>query len=482
MQIDKLYSIKNCKTLIYGDFVVDKYIIGKVKRVSVDGPVPILEVQERISRLGGAGNFVSDVVELGGTARVIGCVGDDNDGRWILEKLSEKNVDVRYVHMKSDIRTIVKTRIVSKNQQYVRLDEEDKAGMNAEYAEFIKDNIDKILSDINVVIIADINKGVITAEIAQFIIKTANEYKIPVVVSPRGDDYSKYSGATVCTPNLNELREVTGENLDTYEEIIQAGLKVREDMNFKYLMLTRSEKGITIFNSNNSTANFPTKARDMVDVTGAGDAVATITALGLGVGYEIEDCCRLANLAASIVCSKFGIATVSISELLEDLLYTGEFKSITLDLAKFTAESLKEKGKKIVFMNGFFDLLHAGHVVQFAKAKAMGDVLIVGVYNDDITKSLLGEGRPIVNEKNRIAMLGGLESIDYILLMDEEKPDSILEIIKPDVFYKGSEWADKEIPEKELVESYGGIIKIFDAEKTESTNNIINKIVENNHR
>jgi len=133
-------------------------------------------------------------------------------------------------------------------------------------------------------------------------------------------------------------------------------------------------------------------------------------------------------------------------------------------------------------MNGFFDLLHAGHVVQFAKAKAMGDVLIVGVYNDDITKSLLGEGRPIVNEKNRIAMLGGLESIDYILLMDEEKPDSILEIIKPDVFYKGSEWADKEIPEKELVESYGGIIKIFDAEKTESTNNIINKIVENNHR
>lgn len=479
MQVDKLHDISKCKVLIYGDFMVDKYIIGSVKRISPEAPVPILEVTKKNSKLGGAGNVVNNILALGASTRVLGCVGDDADGQWIVNQLKKQCADTGFLKTNEQVMTIVKTRVVSKNQQYLRLDEERIQDIPQEYAQYIQENIEEILTDISVLIISDYGKGAVTKELAGFLIEHANRANIPIVVDPKGKDYSKYVGATVCTPNTNELKVVTGITSEEESVITEAGFKLRQDISLKYLMLTRSEKGISIFDETKKT-DYPAVAKDVIDVTGAGDTVVSVVALGLAVGYEIGECSKLANLAASVVCSKFGAATLSMNELLECILYTGEFKNIDAEVAVFISENLKEKGKKVVFTNGCFDLVHAGHVSSFNQAKSMGDVLIVAVNSDASVKRLKGDKRPIVSEQNRMAMLCALECIDYVILMEDDNPINLIQAIKPDITVKGKDWENKYLPEREVVEGYGGEVRFIELEKGLSTTNIINKIVEIN--
>ena len=479
MQVDKLHNVNKCKVLIYGDFMVDKYIIGDVNRISPEAPVPILQVNKKNSKLGGAGNVVNNILALGASTRVLGCVGNDADGEWIVTRLNKRNADTRFMKCDEDVMTIVKTRIVSKKQQYMRLDEEVVKDIPDSYAEFVKENIESIYEDISVLIISDYGKGAVTKELAQFLICYANEKNISIVVDPKGKDYSKYNGATLCTPNTNELKVVKGLPSDSEEIITKAGFELREDINLKYLMLTRSEKGISVFDEKNKY-DYPAVEKEVVDVTGAGDTVVSVVALALAVGYEIGDCCRLANLAASVVCSKFGAATLSMNELFECILYSGEFKLVKLDVAEFVAENLREKGKKIVFTNGCFDLVHAGHVSSFNQAKEMGDVLIVAINSDKSIKRIKGDKRPIVDENNRIKMLCALDCIDYVILMEDDNPIDIIKTIKPDITVKGKDWEDKFLPEREIVESYGGQVRFIKLEEGLSTTNIINKILEIN--
>lgn len=479
MKVDRLHDISKCKVLIYGDFMVDKYIMGNVKRISPEAPVPILEVTKKNSKLGGAGNVVNNIIALGASTRVLGCVGDDADGMWIIERLNKRSADTAFMQMDSDVMTIVKTRVVSKKQQYIRLDEERIQDIPDTYEAYVRENIEEILKDISVIIISDYGKGAVTKQIAGFLIDKANERNIPVVVDPKGSDYSKYRGATVCTPNTNELKVVTGITSEEETAITEAGFALRDEVSLKYLMLTRSEKGISVFEDEKKT-DYPAVEKDVVDVTGAGDTVVSVVALGLAVGYDIGECSKLANLAASVVCSKFGAATLSMNELLECILYTGEFKNIDAEVAVFIAENLREKGKKVVFTNGCFDLVHAGHVSSFNQAKNMGDVLIVAVNSDASVKRLKGDKRPIVTEDNRIAMLCALECIDYVILMEDDNPIRLIEAIKPDITVKGKDWEDKYLPEREVVEAYGGEVRFIELEKGLSTTNIINKIVEVN--
>lgn len=478
MNVDKLHRIKESTVLIYGDFMVDKYIWGSVKRISPEAPVPILEVNKKQSKLGGAGNVVNNIVALGAATRVLGYVGTEEDGAWILRELENIGADTAYMKQREEVTTIVKTRIVSRNQQYIRLDEEIVKDIPAEYAEQVRQNIDAILHDITVIVISDYGKGAVTKKLAQFMIQKAKEREIPVIVDPKGTDYSKYAGASVCTPNMNELKLVTGYALDTEENIKEAGEKLREQTDLTYLMLTRSEKGISVFQNDGVKKDFPAVEKDVIDVTGAGDTVVAVTALCLGAGYPIEDCCVLANMAASVVCSRFGAATLSMNELMECILYSGEFKLIDRKAACFIAENLRSKGKKLVFTNGCFDLVHAGHVSSFNQAKSMGDVLIVAVNSDASVKRLKGDKRPIVGQDHRISLLCALESIDYVMLMEEDTPVAIMEALKPDIAVKGKDWEGKDIPEKKVVESYGGQMKFIDLEQGLSTTNIIRKIME----
>ena len=476
MQVDRLHKIKKSRVLIYGDFMVDKYIIGSVKRISPEAPVPILEVTGTQSKLGGAGNVVNNIMTMGAATRVIGCVGNDSNGEWIKNRLREKGADIEFLRCAED----VKTRIISKNQQYMRLDEEVIQDISDEYSIYIKENIDKVLDGITVVIISDYAKGAITKDLAQFIIKEANDRKIKIVVDPKGKDYSKYYGATVCTPNINELSVVSDMELLSEEDIVQAGQRVKKDVNLTYLLLTRSEKGISIFKDNNIKQDFPAIEKDVVDVTGAGDTVVSMVALCLGIGYSIEDSCILANFAASVVCSKFGAATVSMNELLESINYSGEFKVIDANVAKYIVKSLKEKGKKVVFTNGCFDLVHAGHISSFKQAKLMGDVLIVAVNSDASVKRLKGEKRPVIDQANRMKMLCALECVDYVILMEDDTPVNLIQDIEPDIAVKGRDWEGKDIPEKKVVEGYGGEMCFIELEQGLSTTSIIGKILESN--
>lgn len=480
MQIEKIKSIMENTVLVYGDFMVDKYISGNVKRISPEAPVPILNVTGKESKLGGAGNVVNNIIAMGATTRVVGCLGEDEDGRWIIDALNNAGADTRYMKLDKQQQTIVKTRIVSKNQQYLRCDEETVKDIPDSYADFIINNIDEVFDNVTVVIISDYGKGSITHRLAQCFIDKAKEKNIPVIVDPKGTEYEKYSGATVCTPNMNELQVVTGIKVSTEDEIQEVGEKLRDRLGLTYLMVTRSEDGISVIEHNKQKKDFPALKKDVVDVTGAGDTVVSITALCLGAGITIEKTCVLANIAASNVCSKFGAATLSMSELLEGVLYSGQYKYINEESIEYIVDNLRKKGKKIVFTNGCFDLVHAGHLSSFEQARENGDVLIVAVNSDKSVRRIKGEKRPILDEKNRVALLCALEMIDYVILMEDDTPVRLIEKIRPDVAVKGKDWEGKNIPEEAVVNSYGGKMVFIELEQGLSTTNIIHKILETN--
>lgn len=476
MTVEKLNQIKNIHVLIFGDFMVDKYIYGKVTRISPEAPVPVLQVTKKQKKFGGAGNVVNNIINLGAKVRVLGCIGSDADGEWIISEFLHSGIETDYIQQFSQVKTISKTRVASKNQQFLRYDEEKIQELPNEYITYMDENKDDIFSGIQVVIISDYGKGAVTEKSAQFLISNANARGIPVIVDPKGNDYSKYTGSYVCTPNVKELGDVIGKELITEEDLTAAGLQVKETSGLKNLVLTRSEKGISLFNNEGNKKDFPASSKDVVDVTGAGDTVVCVISLMLVAGFSLEECCILANIAASIVCSKFGAATVSLNELMEQIVNSGEFKLVDTTTAKYVLASLREKGKKIVFTNGCFDLIHAGHLASFLQARKLGDILVVAVNSDKSVKRLKGNLRPIISEKDRIAMLCAMECIDYVILMEEDTPVDLIKALKPEITVKGKDWENKYLPERVIVEEYGGQVCFINLEDGLSTTNIIEKI------
>lgn len=477
MNLEKLHQLGDVQILVYGDYMVDEYIDGAVERISPESPVPVLSITKRSSNLGGAGNVINNIVRLGGSVKAVGFVGRDDKGSWILKELDRLNVNREYLFQKDEISTIVKTRIRSRNQQFIRIDNEKIEDIPHQLADELLENIDYLIKGVNAVVISDYGKGAVTKGMAQAFISSAKNHGIPIIVDPKGMDYQKYQDATICTPNTLELKKVMQFDDLSEESISKNGKLLQTQLALDYLILTRSEKGISAFPSDTDEKwDYPVIKKDVVDVTGAGDTVVSILALSYTLGFSIEDCCNLANHAASIVCSKAGSATVTVNELVASIHQSGEFKQLDIENLSTTLEYLREQGKRIVFTNGCFDLLHAGHLSSFNQAKAMGDVLIVGVNSDASIKRIKGENRPIIDEDNRIAMLSALECIDYVVKMEEDNPVRLIEIIQPDIAVKGEDWRNKVIPEKEIIESYGGEMKFIKLSDGLSTTAIIEKI------
>ncbi len=473
--ISEAERIKDIVVLVYGDIMVDKYINGTVTRISPEAPVPVLSVTDSYLKLGGAGNVAENVISLGGSVRMAGYLGNDTEGDWAKETLAKRGADISLVLQYDDVKTICKTRMTSKKQQLLRVDEETIKPAPKELSGQIKAHISDLLKGIDAVIISDYDKGAVTREIAQFIISEAGKRGIPSVADPKGTDYSKYRGATVCTPNMNEVRIASGEKFETEDEFRRIGDKLRKESGIMNLAVTRSEKGITLFEDTGIT-DHPAVSKDVIDVSGAGDTVTASIACFYACGIDLKESCALANMAASVVCSKSSTAVVSLNELMCRIKGYSRFKYITLQRARQIIDYLRENGKRIVFTNGCFDLLHAGHLSSFWQARQFGDVLIVAVNSDRSVKAIKGEDRPIIDEQNRIEMLCALDMVDYVLLMDEETPVSIISFLRPDVTVKGSDWESKEIPEKKVIEEYGGCIKFIEMKGTLSTTNIIKKI------
>ncbi len=477
MNLELLQNINKINVLVFGDFMVDEYLIGNVNRISPEAPVPVIEVINDNKKLGGAGNVINNIRSLGANVRVIGTVGKDSAGDFIIDTFKEKNVDVKYFKQYTECRTIIKTRVVSRGQQFLRLDEEDKKEMPEKYMSFLENKIDSILDGITSVVISDYAKGAVNKRIAQLLIKNANKLNIPVIVDPKGNDYSKYKGTTLCTPNLKELSDVSNKRIITEEDVLEESYKLCHKFNIKYLALTRSEDGISLIDEKKNMSDFKAVAKEVIDVSGAGDTVVSTMAILISMNMDINEICKIANIAAGIVVSKFGTATVSSNELISEISKDSDYKLQSVKTLKYIIKDLKEKGKKVVFTNGCFDLIHVGHISSFKEAKKFGDVLIVAVNSDASVKSNKGDLRPIINQKDRIEMVSSLEMVDYVVLLEDKNPSKLIKELQPDISVKGEDWKNKEVPEKKILESYGGEIKFIKLNPNHSTTSIIEKIL-----
>ena len=467
-----LPEFNQANVLVVGDIMLDRYWYGGTNRISPEAPVPIVKVDALEERAGGAANVAMNITSLGGSARLIGFTGIDEPAKVLDEQLTKRNVHCDFVSV-STHPTITKLRVLSRNQQLIRIDFEE--GFNSVDHTPILERIESALSTSKVLVLSDYAKGALTA--VQAMIKQAQKGNVPILVDPKGTDFERYRGATLLTPNMSEFEAVVGV-CKTEQEIIEKGYQLIKQYDLKALLVTRSEKGMTLLQLDKPVYHLPTQAKEVFDVTGAGDTVIATLAASLAAGQSLEESCFLANAAAGVVVGKLGTSTVSQVEL------SNAIRARTDDgFGVMTEETLKEeinkarlRGEKIVMTNGCFDILHAGHVSYLANARKLGDRLIVAVNSDASVKQLKGPSRPINPLMQRMIVLGALDSVDWVVPFEEETPQRLIASILPDVLVKGGDYKPEDIAGgKEVIEA-GGIVKVLNFEDGCSTTNIIDKI------
>lgn len=477
-QLEKLSGIR---ILVVGDYMLDRYLNGTVSRVSPEAPVPVVRILGKKLEMGGAGNVALNILALGGKVRALTDIGDDEGGSLLISQLADSGVDTQFIFRTPLRTTSIKTRIVAQNQQMLRYDEETISPVDEEFEKSVTIHLSEILENVDGVVLSDYGKGVLTPNITKLVISGAKEKGLPVLVDPKGIDYGKYNGADYCTPNFKELKQAAGaEELNTEIEIRDAAQSICRLCGIENLLITRSEKGMSLVLGNSGEKrDYPALVKEVSDVTGAGDTVIAAFSMAVSAGIDPDSCCALSNLAASIVVSKFGTATASIFELQEAikaLRNTVENKIYSVDELVEIANRLHQEEKKIVFTNGCYDIVHAGHIASFTKAKALGDVLIVAVNSDRSVKRLKGGNRPIVCLKDRLALLQAIEVIDYLTFFEEDTPQELIETIRPDVLVKGKDWEGKQVAGADFLALHGGHVEFIDLEEGLSTTSLVEKI------
>ena len=459
--------------LVFGDIILDRYISGSVDRVSPEAPVPVLKPSGEEIRLGGAANVALNLSSLGSNATIIGVTGKDASSTQVIKLLQKNNI--KKALSKSDHPTISKLRILASQQQLIRIDNEEEFSETdwqsslSHYKKHISYKKNKVL------IISDYGKG--TLKNIPLIIREAKKSKKIVLVDPKGDDFSKYKSADIITPNLHEFERVVGK-INKESEITKKGKDLIKSLRLNSLLITRGSDGMTLLNKRNEKIireDFPTEARDVFDVSGAGDTVIASIAAGLAGGFTISESIRLANIAAGIVVGKSGTAAVKQSELVPYLGLSESF--VTSNEIKGYSQDLHEISKKIVFTNGCFDILHAGHVEYLAAAKELGDKLIVAINTDRSVRKLKGSSRPINTLAHRAKVLASLQCVDKVVFFDEETPIKLIKTIKPDVLVKGGDYKINEIVGYEEVVKSGGKVMTIPLVKGISTTKIIQKMI-----
>lgn len=477
----QLAKFDGLTVLVAGDFMVDQYLSGSCSRISPEAPVPVVHIKKTFDRLGGAGNVVRNLTALGAKTRVVMELGDDANAVLLLGQLRDLGTELYFAKKRKDIQTCVKTRILAQNQQLLRFDEETVVPVSAEYLAELQSKVDDLFSGVDVVILSDYGKGTITPEMAEFLINEAQRRAVPVTVDPKGADYTKYRGATVCTPNLKELTIASGqEQLETEDAIYQAAELVCQQAGIRYMLTTRSEKGMSLQERGAPVKkDFPVVSKEVIDVTGAGDTVISMFSLCYAAEFPLDVCCKLSNVAASIVVSKSGAATATRNEIVKVLTHCDgkQLKIISREEVAHVVDRLRAAGKKIVFTNGCFDLVHAGHVSSFRQARAYGDVLILGVNSDASIKRIKGEHRPIVDQDSRLKLLEALDMVDYLVLFEEDTPQTLIEQICPDVMVKGKDWEGKAVAGGDFVRAHGGTVEFIELEQGLSTTRIIEQVL-----
>ncbi|QEH45595.1 bifunctional D-glycero-beta-D-manno-heptose-7-phosphate kinase/D-glycero-beta-D-manno-heptose 1-phosphate adenylyltransferase HldE [Aggregatibacter actinomycetemcomitans] len=465
-------QFNHAKVLVLGDVMLDRYWFGATNRISPEAPVPVVRFQQNEERAGGAANVAMNIASLNVPVQLLGLTGQDEAGAALTTLLQQQKIDCDFVRLATHP-TITKLRILSRHQQLLRLDFEEDF-QNVTSADLLK-KLESAVKNYGALILSDYGKG--TLNEVQKMIQIARNANVPVLIDPKGTDFERYRGATLLTPNMSEFEAVVGK-CHSEQEIIDKGLKLISEINLTALLVTRSEKGMTLLRPNQPVYHLPTEAKEVFDVTGAGDTVISVLATALADGRSFEEACYLANVAAGIVVGKLGTSTVSTVEL-ENAIHgrTGTgFGVMTEAELKDAVKLAKDRGEKIVMTNGCFDILHPGHVSYLDNARKLGDRLIVAVNTDDSVKRLKGEERPINNLASRMAVLAGLSSVDWLVPFGEDTPQRLIGEVLPDLLVKGGDYKPEEIAGSKEVWANGGDVKVLNFENGFSTSNVIKKI------
>jgi D-beta-D-heptose 7-phosphate kinase / D-beta-D-heptose 1-phosphate adenosyltransferase len=441
--------------LVFGDVMLDRRITGRVDRISPEAPVPILNVEHEDCCLGGAGHVAASLAGLGCNVTLAGVVGDDADGR-ALSELLERN---RFLHeeLVADRRTatICKTRLVAgKYQQLARLDRDGQRDVLMQCGEKVGQRISSLISQHQVVVIGDYDKGTISGHTAHSLIANCRRLHVPCLVDGKKSDFRSYTNATLLVPNHFEVERALGRKMHGNEEFATVAEELRQQLSLDYMIITRGADGLTLA-SERGSVHMPAEARDVADVTGAGDTVVAVLAACVGNAWPIEPACRLAVLAAGIAVSKPGTYVVGADEL--DAVHRGlSPKLVSWNGAKRAVQTAQNTGKRVVFTNGCFDILHAGHLSCLERSRQLGDLLVVGLNSDASVRLNKGASRPVISAEHRAALVAGLACVDLIVIFDEERPEELIRHLAPDILVKGNDYSLQQIAGADFVTRRGG--------------------------
>ena len=460
--------MKGKKILVIGDVMLDYYYVGEVKRISPEAPVPVFRKRSEKGVLG--------VVAANQSVSIMSIVGDDDNGRRLMSQFNEQGVDAKLVS-KLQRSTTIKTRFLAdNNQQILRLDVEDTDVITKQECSAMLHQLQDNIIQFDLILMSDYLKGLLTHEFCQGVIRMAQANEIPVVIDVKDPKYGKYYGATLLKPNLNELRALTGKKAETKEEIVEAAEELRKRSNCKYILATLGAKGMVLI-GDGEPYFVKSLAREVYDVSGAGDTTIAYLAACMANGMPIREAVDIANYAAGIQVGKVGTSSVCWQEVCD--LISNEDHGVShkiLSSEEVTHFRKDNTRKKIVFTNGCFDILHVGHKRYLQQAATLGDILVVGVNSDASVKRLKGPTRPVNNEQDRAEMLSAMGFIDYVVIFDEDTPYELIKKIQPDVLVKGGDYKPEEVVGRDIVLARGGRLELISFVEGKSTTNIINKI------
>ncbi len=438
---------KKPNILVIGDLMIDHYLWGSSDRISPEAPVPVVDIKKETTVLGGAGNVINNLLSLGSQVGVISVVGDDEVAKELKSMLDKAGAKSFLIEQKGR-KTSKKSRIMASHSQVVRYDHESKNSISFESEKKIFEKFQELINRYDMILFSDYGKGVLTKELSKKIIAYAKNNNKKVIVDPKGEDYSKYEGAYFLTPNKKEAQIASKVQIENPDTLKKALVALKTCANLQYSIITLSEQGIALLKDDEVIIR-PTVAREVFDVTGAGDTVLASLGFALSLGNDLVSSIEFANLAAGVVVGKIGSATVTLDEI-EEYKTSLNKSSIELHIKTFDeiekiANRLRTQDKKIVFTNGCFDILHKGHVSYLNVAKSFGDVLILGLNSDESVKRLKGEERPINTQEDRAYILSALECVDYVVIFNEDTPYELISKVKPDVLVKGADYEGKEV-------------------------------------
>lgn len=476
-----LKDLASIRVLVVGDLMLDEYVWGRVERISPEAPVQVVDVAREELRLGGAGNVCNNLRTLETQVMVASILGDDADGHLLRRLLDQQQIGTAGIVVAGDRTTSRKTRVLASGQQIVRIDRETRVPVSAGQEAQLFASLRASALSCQAILVSDYQKGVLSETLLQEIFAIGRNQGIPVVVDPKGTDYRKYRGATILTPNRKEAQAATGIPIVDEASLRQAGHRLCAELDIEALVMTRSEEGMSLFFRDGREMHLPTEAREVFDVSGAGDTVLALIGLGLAAGLPLEEAARLSNLAAGIVVGKVGTSTVDRHEIRDAVgrLHKDADRKIheRQELA-CTLAHRRAQGQVIVFTNGCFDLLHVGHIKYLQAARDLGDLLVLGLNSDASIRRLKGAKRPLIGQEERAHILAALGCIDYVVVFDEDTPYELIEALRPDILVKGGDYVLDDVVGRDLVESWGGRVELVRFVDGKSTSTLINRILE----